>query len=92
MFALRRVPEPTAFRVTRWASDPWTRGSYSYVPVAASGEDYDRLAEPVAERLFFAGEATNREFPATAHGAYLSGLREAVRIAGLPGVKYDSRR
>ncbi|HEX7448803.1 MAG TPA: FAD-dependent oxidoreductase, partial [Pirellulales bacterium] len=80
MFASRTVPEPTAFRVTRWGSDPWTRGSYSYVPVAASGEDYETLAEPVGERLFFAGEATNREFPSTAHGAYLSGLREAARI------------
>lgn len=80
MFASKTVPEPTAFRVTRWGSDPWTRGSYSYVPVAASGEDYETLAEPVGERLFFAGEATNREFPSTAHGAYLSGLREAARI------------
>lgn len=83
MFASKTVPEPTAFRVTRWASDPWTRGSYSYVPAHSSGEDYDMLAEPVDERLLFAGEATNREFPATAHGAYLSGLREAARIAGL---------
>ncbi|HEX5446243.1 MAG TPA: FAD-dependent oxidoreductase [Pirellulales bacterium] len=93
MFASKTVPEPTAFRVTRWASDRWARGSYSYVPVAASGQDYDTLAEPVDERLFFAGEATNREFPATAHGAYLSGLREAARLAGRsPAATYDSRR
>lgn len=83
MFASKTVPEPTAFCVTRWGSDPWTRGSYSYVPVRASGADYDVLAEPLGERLFFAGEATNREFPATAHGAYLSGMREAARIAAL---------
>lgn len=83
MFAAKTVPEPSAFRVTRWASDPWARGSYSYVPVRGSGADYDILGEPVGDRLFFAGEATNREYPATAHGAYLSGLREAARIARL---------
>jgi len=34
-------------------------------------------------RLFWAGEATNRTHPASVHGAYLSGEREARRIAAL---------
>lgn len=38
------------------------------------------MARPVSLRLFFAGEATQREHPATVAGAYLSGLREAGRI------------
>ena len=66
---------------TQWASDPFAGGSYSYVPVGATGEEYDALAEPVGSRLFFAGEATSRDYHATVHGAYLSGLREAERIA-----------
>lgn len=76
------VPEPIQTVCTRWGSDPFCLGSYSNVAVGASGDDYDILAESVGDgRLFFAGEATTRRYPATMHGAFLSGLREAANIA-----------
>eukprot|EP00698_Gefionella_okellyi_P018834 TRINITY_DN5693_c0_g1_i2.p1 TRINITY_DN5693_c0_g1~~TRINITY_DN5693_c0_g1_i2.p1 ORF type:complete len:851 (+),score=182.56 TRINITY_DN5693_c0_g1_i2:197-2554(+) len=75
------IPPPTKALITRWRADPWARGSYSYVSVGATGDDYDTMARPIGERLFFAGEATIKQFPATVHGAFLSGLREAERIA-----------
>ncbi|MFI4937327.1 MAG: FAD-dependent oxidoreductase [Candidatus Berkiellales bacterium] len=74
------IPNPTAMLRTKWAMDPFSFGSYSYIPVGASGNDYDILAEPLENKLFFAGEATHRQFPGMTHGAYLSGLREAERI------------
>ena len=79
------VPEPDAVVRTRWNSDPFAFGSYSYIPVGGFGEYLTELAIPIADangvnRVLFAGEATTREYPNTVHGAYLSGLREAQRI------------
>ncbi|MGB0388940.1 MAG: FAD-dependent oxidoreductase [Ardenticatenaceae bacterium] len=74
------IPEPDAWQITRWASDPFALGSYSFPAVGATRQTRETLAEPVANRLFFAGEATEPDYPATVHGAYLSGQREAERI------------
>jgi len=54
------IPEPDAYRLTRWGQDPFSCGSYSYAPPGATGEDHDLLAAPVGRRLFCAGEATQR--------------------------------
>lgn len=77
------VPDPVGWQIARWAQDPWSWGAYSFVAAGATPADYDTLAAPVGDRLFFAGEATSRDFAATVHGAYLSGLREGDRILAL---------
>jgi polyamine oxidase len=82
VLAAMDAPEPTAALITRWAADPYARGSYSFLAVGSSPADLRALAEPVSERLLFAGEATHEEFFATVHGAYMSGVREADRILG----------
>ncbi|CAI9096242.1 OLC1v1032338C1 [Oldenlandia corymbosa var. corymbosa] len=74
------VPDPVQAVCTRWGQDRFSYGSYSYVAIGASGDDYDILAESIADRVFFAGEATNKQYPATMHGAFLSGMREAANI------------
>ncbi len=71
---------------TSWTLDPFALGAYSYIRVGATPGDLERLAEPVAGNLFFAGEATNRHHWACVHGAYVSGLREAARVAGDPSI------
>jgi monoamine oxidase len=80
MFGARKVPDPVDSRITRWAADPFSHGSYSFLKTGATPKDYDLLAEPVAGRLFFAGEHTARRYAATVHGAYLSGQRAARQI------------
>jgi monoamine oxidase len=74
-----KVVEPEDYKITHWKQDPYSQGSYSYLAYGSSPESFDALAAPVGDRLFFAGEATNRDYNATVHGAYLSGLREAKR-------------
>jgi monoamine oxidase len=75
------IPLPNATLLTQWHNDPFAYGSYSTFSFNANIQDCDRLAEPIADRLFFAGEATNGKYLGTVHGALLSGEREANRIA-----------
>ncbi|XP_062987781.1 peroxisomal N(1)-acetyl-spermine/spermidine oxidase [Elgaria multicarinata webbii] len=85
---------PKSILRSKWHSEPYTRGSYSYVSVGSSGENIDALAQPLPEeasyskppQVLFAGEATHRTFYSTTHGALLSGWREADRLLQL----YDS--
>jgi len=69
----------TPLAESRWAHDPFARGSYSH---ALPGHAGDRavLAAPVDNRLFFAGEATSPDFFTTAHGARDSGERAAGEV------------
>ena len=76
-----RVPRPQDAVTTRWRSDPWSYGSYSYVPVGAPFQRHVDLALPIDGRVFFAGEATHKDYPATVHGALLSGVRAARQVA-----------
>jgi polyamine oxidase len=76
----RSVPTPVATAVTHWTTDPFARGSYTFLPVGASRADIEALAEPEGSRVFFAGEGTYWEHYGNVHGAVLSGLREAHRL------------
>jgi monoamine oxidase len=77
------APEPEAAQITRWAADPFAGGSYSYFAVGVRPDDPAALAAPVADRLFFAGEATDPDYPATVQGALRSGERAARAIMAL---------
>jgi monoamine oxidase len=71
---------------TQWNNDPWTLGAFS---AAAPGGQWARtaLAEPLRDRVFFAGEATHETLWGTVGGAWASGERAAdaalKRLGGL---------
>jgi hypothetical protein len=63
-----KVSDPVAVKVTQWAADEFSRGSYSYVAVGATGQEYDTLALPVSRCVLFAGEHTCKEHPDSVGG------------------------
>lgn len=63
-----------------WQADPFSRGAYSYAKVGAAGAQA-KLASPLENTLFFAGEATDTSGNnGTVHGAIASGDRAAQEI------------
>lgn len=77
------IPNPVNMIRTKWQSDSNTKGSYSFATNGIRSTAFDDLAEPLNNRVFFAGEHTHRTYRGTVHGAYLSGVREANRIINL---------
>jgi len=66
-------------RIHRWGSDPFARGSYSCA-LPGHADCRARLAAPVDDRLFFAGEACSSHDFSTAHGGFLTGVSAAEQV------------
>lgn len=71
----------------RWSREPWILGATSAAS-PGSGANRRLLAEPVHDRIFFAGEALHESWYGTVAGAWVSGeraadaaIRELVRAA-----------
>jgi monoamine oxidase len=69
------------WRSHNWTADPFARGAYTYVGVG-NVESPARLAPPIEDTLYFAGEATSSIANiGTVTGAIESGVRAANAIA-----------
>ena len=77
------IPPVTTIKRTKWRLDPFARGSYSTPRVGADPLGPSYLAQPVADRLLWAGEATSILRHGYVDGAYETGLREAQRVIGM---------
>ncbi|XP_027194444.2 spermine oxidase-like isoform X1 [Dermatophagoides pteronyssinus] len=92
---IRTIDHPRNIYCSRWFSNPFFRGSYSnrtikYQKINNNDDDggynIDILVKPIYDNnnekplLLFAGEATDRKYYSTTHGAMKSGEREALRL------------
>ena len=66
--------------LTNWATNPWTRGAYAAARPGHHGARAE-LAKPLAERLFFAGEAVATPYVTLCNGAYQNGQDVARKVA-----------
>ena len=73
MFGVGVVPPHTGFLVSRWDADPYSQGAYSFHALGSGPADRSALAEAMGGKVYWAGEATSRDFFATTHGAVQSG-------------------
>jgi monoamine oxidase len=67
-------------RFMDWPSDPWVKGSYSFPAPGEVTRLGPQLQQPLAGRVFLAGEHTCYAFVGYMEGALQSGARAAKRI------------
>jgi monoamine oxidase len=71
---------PLQVRTSNWSVDPHALGSYSFHAPGSGLDDRRRLAEPIGDRLYLAGEAVGVNNPATVTGAVVSGRYAAGQL------------
>lgn len=83
MFGHDILKSVTKMAATSWGRDPHTLGAYTCA-LPGSSDQRAVLSEPVAGRLYLAGEAVHPSWFSTIHGAWESGARAAGEaMAGL---------
>ena len=64
-----------------WSKEPFVRGAYSFPSFGARPQDRYELARPIANRVFFAGEATHTSVNPCLQAAMETGQRAAMEAA-----------
>ncbi|KAL0956484.1 hypothetical protein HGRIS_002630 [Hohenbuehelia grisea] len=80
IFPEANVTEPEELFFHRWDSDPWFRGASSVWFPAYTKVRQQNLRADIGGRLWFAGEATSRDFNGLMQGAYFEGQDIAQEI------------
>jgi monoamine oxidase len=83
------LDEVVAVHAHDWSADPWSQGAYCYLTV--NGQKAPALlAQPLQDRLYFAGDAADRDQRGTVEAALASGRRAAESV--LRSMRSTSKR
>lgn len=88
------LPNPSKFRCSRWNSNLYVRGAYSYTSkktdhiqnweqVLSRPIVYEPLSGSDRNIIVLAGEHCHEQYFSTVHGAFLSGIEQARKILSL---------
>jgi monoamine oxidase len=77
--------------IHRWGADLFSRGSYSYA-LPGMADCRSKLAAPVDDRLFFAGEACSLGDFSTAHGGWITGVAAANQVTAARTIMRNRRK
>ena len=88
-FRQRHKDQNNKIEVTRWGREPYVLGGFS-AAVPGAGGSRRVLMEPIADRVFIAGEAAHEAMWGTVAGAGLSGERAADAALRYLGVGISS--
>ncbi len=73
-------PNLLGYLRTNWSRDPFSYGTYSYLAQGSGRRHHRQLAKPIAEKVYFAGEASNPERNSSVHAALESGRLVAASL------------
>lgn len=78
------IPKPSSIIRSKWGSNKYFKGSYTYMKLGSNESDLFSYAAPImlANKpvVLFAGEGTSHRQFSCAHGAFNTGLKESERI------------
>jgi len=82
-FLVTAIPKPVDYKITRWDTDEFSLGSYSFIARECTMKQVSDLATPhfaADDRVLFCGEACSRGGFQCVNGAYVSGRKCAMGI------------
>lgn len=73
-------PNLVGYLRTNWSRDTFSLGTYSHLARGSGRRHHRRLARPITDKLFFAGEASNPDRNSSVHAALESGRMVAAAL------------